>query len=96
MVSFVAATFAFLRGHASPRLRYGQTCELAGYPMDEASIQSTAYSRTFPITYPCTEDFNLVPWWVNPLVVLATVACIVSVILFLWTMVKLTQRKVQG
>lgn len=52
--------------------------------------------RPFPISYPCTEDFNLVPWWVNPLLVIAALVCIGSLVLFMRWLVRITEAKIRA
>lgn len=96
MVSFFVSLFALFVGHASPKLHIAKTCRFAGHPIDDEYRSTVDSGRFFPVSYPCTEDFNLVPWWVNPLVVLAALVCIVSAALFMRTLVRIIGTKIRA
>lgn len=87
--SFLAVGYLAFIGHLAPGLHIDETCQSAGQPLDDEYRQQAVHSQLFPISYPCNEQFNLVPWWINPLIALLTTVfttvCAVATVTFVLT-----------
>jgi hypothetical protein len=64
-------------------LDVGETCQLAGEPYDDAyrSAHWRERSEAFPLPNRCNAGHDLVPFWVNPLLVLLAVVALAGVAL---------------
>lgn len=81
----LVSMYTLAGGHMYPGLHLPKMCELAGHPIDREYRMTVNTDRIFPVTKPCTEDFNLVAWWINPLIVFTALASIATLTLFVRT-----------
>ncbi|GAA4770233.1 hypothetical protein [Citricoccus nitrophenolicus] len=88
--SFLAGGYLALVGHFAPGLHIDETCRSAGQSLDDEYRQHVVHSQVFPISYPCNEQFNLVPWWINPLIALLATVCAVVTVMFVVTFTRRT------
>lgn len=66
--SFLLLGITFIVGAAASGLDIGEKCEEAGqfFDWDYLKQHQEEVRRLFPLSSPCNADFDLVPAWVNP------------------------------
>ena len=94
-LSLGAFVVFFFWGHASSLNQIEDACFLAGEPYDSEYRLSHAPNTYFPISYPCNEDYDLVSWWVNPVVAIFAVVLAFSLLAFVFTLGRLVRSKVR-
>ncbi|MBB5642313.1 hypothetical protein [Cryobacterium roopkundense] len=87
--SFVVMVATFVVGAAASGLDVVEKCAEAGQSIDRAYLEEhrREFTRIFPMHSMCSATFDLVPAWVNPVLLIAAVltlvlstSCIVSTI----------------
>jgi hypothetical protein len=78
--SYLCIVF-WVYGASLPGLDPGEACANAGSWNEEYLRQNRReMSQIFPLSVPCSATFNLVPWWLNPLLAILTALAVIGLV----------------
>ena len=82
----------FFIGAASSGLDVAENCALAGqfFDYEYLVMHREEVQRIFPMHSPCNADFDLVPAWVNPGLLISTLLTLASITAFIVSLAKLS------
>ncbi|WJK38138.1 hypothetical protein O7608_16595 [Solwaraspora sp. WMMA2056] len=93
--SFFLTVLVWLRGFVSGGLNGEDTCRFVHHqPFDAAYWEAHRDDRfrVFPLSNKCNADYDLVPVWVNPTIVVLSVLFVISMVGLCWVIAPRLKR----